>query len=65
MIVATDYAEITVDQSPLRMFLAAPKTESKKKFPGIIFFFRYLPAHWTHDTHLCATCWIRVRRRRS
>ena len=38
MIVATDYAEITVDQSPLRMFLAAPKTESKKKFPGIVFF---------------------------
>jgi len=38
MIVATDYAEITVDQSPLRMFLAAPKTEGKKKFPGIIFF---------------------------
>src|SRR5207248_1593937 len=38
MIVATYYPEITVDNSPLRMFLAAPKIENKKKFPGIIFY---------------------------
>ena len=38
MIVATDYPEITVDNSPLRLFVAAPKTENKKKFPGIIFY---------------------------
>lgn len=38
MIVATDYPEITVDHSPLRMFVATPKTENKKKFPGIIFY---------------------------
>lgn len=38
MIVATDYPEMTVDNSPLRMFLAAPKIENKKKFPGIIFY---------------------------
>jgi len=38
MIVATDYPEITVDNSPLRMFLAAPKAENKKKFPGIVFY---------------------------
>ena len=38
MIVATDYPEITVDNSPLRLFVAAPKPENKKKFPGIIFY---------------------------
>src|SRR5919109_817472 len=38
MIVATDYPEIIVDKSPLRIFLVAPKTENKKKFPGIIFY---------------------------
>src|SRR5207248_9091577 len=38
MIVATYYPEITVDNSPLRMFLAAPKIENKKKFPGIVFY---------------------------
>jgi carboxymethylenebutenolidase len=37
MIVATDYPEIIVDNAPLRMFLAAPKTENKRKFPGMIF----------------------------
>jgi len=39
MIVATDYPEIIVDNTPLRMFLAAPKTtEEKRKFPGVIFY---------------------------
>jgi len=38
MIVATDYPEIIVDNSPLRMFLAAPRTEEKRKFPGVIFY---------------------------
>jgi len=38
MLVATYYPELTVDNSPLRMFLAAPKIENKKKFPGIIFY---------------------------
>jgi carboxymethylenebutenolidase len=38
MIVTTDFPEITVDNSPLRIFVAAPTTESKSKFPGIIFY---------------------------
>jgi carboxymethylenebutenolidase len=38
MIVATDYPEIIVDNSPLRMFLAAPRIEEKRKFPGVIFY---------------------------
>ena len=38
MIVSTEYADISVDNSPLRMFVAAPKTEAKSKYPGIIFY---------------------------
>lgn len=38
MIVTTEYQDISVDNSPLRMFVAAPKDESKSKFPGIIFY---------------------------
>src|SRR5215470_16096386 len=38
MIVATDYPEIIVDNTPLRMFLAAPRTEEKRRFPGVIFY---------------------------
>jgi len=38
MIVVSDYPEITVDNSPLRMFLAVPKIENNKKFPGIVFY---------------------------
>ena len=38
MIVATEFQEITVDDSPLRLFVAAPKTEAARKFPGIIGF---------------------------
>lgn len=34
MIVTTEYSDIAVDNSPLRMFVAAPKTEGK--YPGII-----------------------------
>jgi len=34
MIVATESSDIAVDKSPLRMFVAAPKTEGK--YPGII-----------------------------
>src|SRR5438874_5468812 len=38
MIVAIEFQEITVDDSPLRLFVAAPKTEAARKFPGIIFY---------------------------
>jgi carboxymethylenebutenolidase len=38
MIVATEYKEISVDNSPLRMFVAQPKDESKSKFPVVIFY---------------------------
>jgi carboxymethylenebutenolidase len=36
MIVTADYSDISVDGSPLRMFVAAPKAEGK--YPGIIFY---------------------------
>jgi carboxymethylenebutenolidase len=38
MLVATEYQTIAVDDSPLRMFVASPKTENKSKFPGVIFY---------------------------
>src|SRR5437016_7130513 len=38
MVVATESADISVDNYPLRIFLAAPKTENKSKYPGIIFY---------------------------
>jgi carboxymethylenebutenolidase len=38
MLVAADYQTITVDNSPLRMFVASPRTENKSKFPGVIFY---------------------------
>ena len=38
MIVTSEFADITVDNSPLRMFVAAPKDEGKSKYPGIIFY---------------------------
>lgn len=38
MIVTTEYTDIPVDNSPLRMFVAAPKAEGKNKYPGIIFY---------------------------
>ncbi len=36
MIVTTEYVDIKVDNSPMRMFVAAPKAEGK--FPGIILY---------------------------
>ena len=36
MVVATSYPEISVDNSPLRIFVAAPKAEGK--YPGIVFY---------------------------
>jgi carboxymethylenebutenolidase len=36
MIVSSEYPEIIVDNSPLRMFLASPQAEGK--YPGIIFY---------------------------
>jgi carboxymethylenebutenolidase len=38
MIVSTEHVDISVDNSPLRIFAAAPKTEAKSKYPGIIFY---------------------------
>lgn len=36
MIVTTEYPQLTVDDSPLRLFVAAPKAEGK--YPGVIFY---------------------------
>jgi carboxymethylenebutenolidase len=36
MIINTEYVDITVDDSPMRMFVASPKGEGK--YPGIIFY---------------------------
>src|SRR3954453_12366177 len=36
MIVTTEYSDINVDNSPLRMFVAAPSAEGK--YPGIVFY---------------------------
>ncbi|HET9532454.1 MAG TPA: dienelactone hydrolase family protein, partial [Blastocatellia bacterium] len=36
MVINTEYVEIPVDGSPMRMFVASPKDEGK--FPGIIFY---------------------------
>ena len=36
MIITTEYSDTAVDNSPLRMFVAAPKTEGK--YPGIILY---------------------------
>jgi carboxymethylenebutenolidase len=38
MIVTTEYKDISVDNTTLRMFVAQPKDESKSKFPGVIFY---------------------------
>ena len=39
MVVRTEFRDIPVDNTPLRMFLATPMTtEEKRKFPGIIFY---------------------------
>src|SRR5579872_2455296 len=38
MIVTTQFKDIVVDNSPLRMFVAAPKDEGKTRYPGIIFY---------------------------
>ena len=38
MIVTTEYKDISVDNSPLRMFVAAPKNDDKTKYPGVIFY---------------------------
>jgi carboxymethylenebutenolidase len=38
MIVTIEYKDISVDNAPLRMFVAAPNDETKSKFPGIIFY---------------------------
>lgn len=38
MIVTTEYKDISVDNSTLRMFVAAPNDQSKSKYPGIIFY---------------------------
>ena len=34
MIITTEYVDITVDESPMRMYVAAPKAEGK--FPGVL-----------------------------
>ena len=36
MIVTTEYPQLTVDESPLRVFVTAPKAEGK--YPGVIFY---------------------------
>ena len=36
MVITTEYVDITVDGSPMRMFVAAPKAEGK--YPGIVFY---------------------------
>jgi len=38
MIVTTEYKDITVDNSLLRMFVAAPNDQSKNRYPGIILY---------------------------
>ena len=38
MIVTSEFVDITVDNSPLRLFLAAPNDQTKSKYPGIIFY---------------------------
>src|ERR1051325_9644347 len=38
MQVSATSTDITVDNSPLRMFVATPRTESKSRFPGVIFY---------------------------
>jgi carboxymethylenebutenolidase len=38
MQVSATFTDITVDNSPLRMFVATPRTESKSRFPGVIFY---------------------------
>ena len=38
MQVSTTFTDITVDNSPLRVFVATPRTESKSRFPGVIFY---------------------------
>ncbi|MBV9073667.1 MAG: dienelactone hydrolase family protein [Acidobacteria bacterium] len=38
MIVTAEYHDISVDNSPLRMFLAMPKDEGKNKYPAVIFY---------------------------
>jgi carboxymethylenebutenolidase len=38
MQVSATFTDITVDNSPLRMFVAVPRTESKSRFPGVIFY---------------------------
>src|SRR5690348_17706502 len=38
MQVSATFTDITVDNSPLRMFVATPRIESKSKFPGVIFY---------------------------
>src|SRR6185295_16355927 len=36
MIINTQYVDLTVDESPMRLFVAAPKQEGQ--YPGIIFY---------------------------
>src|SRR5438105_8240801 len=36
MIITTEYVDIPVDESPMRMFVAQPKAEGK--YPGILFY---------------------------
>lgn len=36
MIITTEYVEIDVDGSPMRMLLAAPKPEGE--YPGVVFY---------------------------
>lgn len=47
MQVSATFTNIVVDQSPLRIFVASPRAESKSKFPGVIFYsdiFQLTPA---------------------
>src|SRR6185437_2925685 len=38
MQVSATFTDIVVDNSPLRMFVASPRTENKSRFPGVIFY---------------------------
>ncbi len=38
MQVSATFTDIVVDNSPLRMFVASPRTDNKSRFPGVIFY---------------------------
>ena len=38
MLVSAAFADLTVDDSPLRLFVVSPRVEGKTRFPGVIFY---------------------------